>query len=163
LGSQGHNAAPARSFSFELRAFTGGAALEHVSFEGPTIVELAATTLGVGARAGWFAGSHVQLGLAASVAKYWRAGKVDVRDAEAFNDQYWQFDDSPVHWEPLGAFLEFYPTRERVLVHGRDRVAAVHRLPRGTEPGRFDARCALDVPALSGEIDLAAECRHSEP
>ena len=126
------SAAPTRTFSLELRAFTGGAALEHISWEGPTIVELGAATLGVGARAGWFAGSHVQLGIAASVAKYWRAGKIDVRDAQAFNDEYWNFDDSPVLWAPFGAFIEFYPTQQRGFFFGVG--AALGYLPAVANP-----------------------------
>jgi hypothetical protein len=144
------SAAPARRFSLELRAVTGGAALEHIAFEGPTIVELGAATLGVAARAGWFPDSHVQLGMAASVAKYWRAGKIHVRDAEAFNDPYWQFDDSPVLWAPFGAFIELYPTRERGFFFGVG--AGLGYIPEVAHPRPN----SIDIPMYTAGYSLEA-------
>ena len=111
------SAADGSSFVLELRTFGGAAALKLRSADESTlrteaVVDFDAIAWGAGARAGWDLSADVQLGVTASIVKYWRAGKLEVRDPEAFGDYYFQFDDTPSLWAPVGAFLELHPVRD---------------------------------------------------
>ena len=102
------------SFFLELRAIGGGAAVGWTSraSDGVTevpVVDQYASTFGLGLRAGWPIGSHVQLGGTASFAGYSQVGELDVRDAEAFGGEGWLRETSYSLWSPVGVFLEVYP------------------------------------------------------
>ena len=111
------NAGDGSTFVLELRTFAGGAALslsdtdESTSRSKP-VVDFDAMAWGAGARAGWNIDAHFQLGASASVVNYWRSGKLDMRNAQTTGDYFFQFDDTPTLWAPIGAFVEIHLWRD---------------------------------------------------
>jgi len=108
------NADEGSSFVFELRTF-GGVARHRLSntdestYRAREVVDFDAVAAGVAARAGFDLSAHVRMGAALSVEQYWRTGKFAVHDAEAFGDEYFQFDDTPRLWSPIALFAEVHP------------------------------------------------------
>ena len=108
------NADEGSSFVFELRTF-GGVARHRLSntdqstYRAREVVDFDAVAAGVAARAGFNLSAHVRMGAALSVEQYWRTGKFDVRNPEAFGDEYFQFDDTPRLWSPIALFAEVHP------------------------------------------------------
>jgi hypothetical protein len=102
------------SFLLELRAIGGGAAVGWTATDSEgvndiPVVDQYASTFGLGLRAGFPIGSYVNLGYTASFARYSQVGELEVRDAEAFGDEYWLRETSYTLWSPVGVFLELYP------------------------------------------------------
>ena len=100
----------APTFSLELRALGGGAAVGLAADDEP-VVDFDATAFGLGARLGWFADPHLQIGATASIVRYSRAGEIEVRNAEIYADEFWLRETSYTLWSPIGAFIEMYPFR----------------------------------------------------
>ena len=82
------------------------------------VVDQHAAIFGLGLRAGFPIGSHVQLGGTASVARYSQVGELEVQDAETFADQYWLRETSYTLWSPAGVFLDVYPITDNGFFFG---------------------------------------------
>ena len=131
-------------FVLDLRT-SAGIATHRLSVSDPStyraksVVDFDAIAWGIAARAGGNVSRHLQLGATAALEQYWRSGKLEVHDAEAFEDEFFQFDDTPRLWSPIGAFAEVHPWADLgafvALTLALGYVPAVAH-PR---PGTFDA------------------------
>lgn len=111
---QARHAHQASRFVLDLRTFAGVAThrlsvTDDTTYRSKEVVDFDAIAWGVAARVGFDASAHVRLGATASVEQYWRTGKFVVHDAEAFGDEFFQFDGTPRLWSPIGLFAEVHP------------------------------------------------------
>jgi hypothetical protein len=114
------------------------------------VVDQYASTFGLGLRAGFPIGSHVNLGATASVARYSQVGELEVRDAAAFSDEYWLRETSYTLWSPVGVFLEIYPIKDNGFFFGVTgsvgwMPANSHLPPNTTDLGLIMAGYALEA------------------
>jgi hypothetical protein len=106
-------------FSMDLRLNGGGASLGFVQkqdtdpYQDIDVGEVAAATLGVGVQWGWFAGNHVQLGFAHSLARYQWSGQSSVESGLTYDDEgYWTEQSGFTLISPLGVYVEIFPSAE---------------------------------------------------
>ncbi|MEO8184137.1 MAG: hypothetical protein ABI895_35405 [Deltaproteobacteria bacterium] len=160
------SAADRSSFVLELRTFGGGAALklratDESGSQTKPVVDFDAISWGAAARVGWDLGAHVQLGATASVAKYWRIGTLEVHDAQTFDDYYFQFDDSPSLWAPIGAFVEIHSSADLGIFIGL--ALSLGYVPPVARPraGSSDAEMYMAGYALEAGYDASRSGPHS--
>jgi hypothetical protein len=106
--SSGAPETDSQHLSFELGALGGPASVTWTR-SGGAVLEQSAAVVGLGARARLSLGSHVQLGICASVLHYSRLGQLDAQEAETFAGEYWLLETPYTVWSPIGLFVELYP------------------------------------------------------
>jgi hypothetical protein len=132
------------SFVLDLRTFAGIAthrlsATDEATSRSKEVVDFDALAWGAAARVGFDASAHVRLGATASVEQYWRTGELAVRDAEALGDRFFQFDDTPRLWSPLGLFAELHPWADLGAFVGLSLALGYVPAVEHPRPGTIDA------------------------